>query len=45
MEDEKVECLQVDYQKECEYLRTQLKETITELEKYRQALLNLCLKM
>ena len=35
----------VNYERECEELRFKLEETMRENEKYKQALLNICLKV
>lgn len=37
--------IEVDYARECEVLRFKLEETMRENEKYKQALLNICLKV
>jgi hypothetical protein len=37
--------IEVDYARECEELRFRLEETMRENEKYKQALVNICLKV
>lgn len=43
--EEECKCVSIDYEKEYEVNQWQIKQLTDELEKYKQALLNICLKV